>query len=169
MDDHLVCSDFCEENGFPKAADWLRAASGCRRTAYVVMERGTEYDDCIDLPRAEGHPRTIFLDRGEAERAAALRNAAWHRENNVLKFCYDIKDVTDLSEAQLASAIGEILGRPIVLPPCGGRWYDETDEPIMKGRVTDEQMMRFAGLFTLKFFYVAETKFAEDSRDGRLF
>ncbi len=158
MSEDLVCSDFCEEKGFARSSEFLRAVGGGRRV-YVVMERGAEYNDEIMSPDVGGAPRWAFLDRAEAEEAAAGRDANWHRENNILDYCYQLKDITPHSAAELADRISEILGRTFELPDEDD--FDTTGEPLVEGPVTDEQMRKIAELFTLKFFYVVETTFSE--------
>jgi hypothetical protein len=161
MSDDLVCSDFCEERGFARPADLLRALGGGQQTVYVVMERGAEYNDNIMAPNAAGDPKWVFLDRAEAENAAAERGARWHREHNILDYCYELKDVTSYPAGELARRISEILGRPYDLPGEGEPTYAGSEGPLVEGPVTDEQMRRIAELFTLKFFYVVETHFSE--------
>lgn len=158
MSEDLICSDFCEEKGFARSAELLRAVGG-GRTVYVVMERGAEYNDEIMAPYIGGDPRWAFLDRTEAEKAAADRNASWHRQNNILEFCYQLKDITPHPAAELARRISEILGRPFELPDEDD--FDPTGEPLVEGPVTDEQMRKISELFTLKFFYVVETTFSD--------
>ncbi len=158
MSEDLICSDFCEERGFARSAELLRAV-GRGRTVYVVMERGAEYNDEIMRPDLSGAPKWAFLERAEAEKAAADRNARWHRENNILEYCYQLKDVTPHPAAELSRRISEILGRPFELPDEDD--FDPTGEPLVDGPVTDEQMRKIAELFTLKFFYVVETTFSE--------
>jgi hypothetical protein len=161
MSEDLVCSDFCEERGFARPAELLRALGGGRRTVYVVMERGAEYNDEIMSPNLGGDPKWAFLDRAEAERAAAERNARWHRENNILDYCYELKHVTPYPAGELALRISDILGRPYELPDGGEPTFEYHDGPLVEGPVTGEQMRKIADLFTLKFFYVVETTFSE--------
>jgi hypothetical protein len=165
----LACSDLCEENGFHRPAELLRSISGRGRKVYVVVERGAEYNDEIYSPREKGEPRTIFLEREAAERAAADRDADWHRYNNILDFCYQLKQVTDLSAAELSARIGTILDREYRLPNEGYPTYASAEGPLIPDPPpTDEQMRAIAALFTLKFFYVEETEFAAaDGAPGR--
>ena len=160
MDEDLVCSDFCEEQGYTRQAELLRALGGMGRAAYVVMERGAEYNDEIMSPDVAGEPGVVYLDRGEAARAAASKNAEWYRENNILDYCYNLKEVTEHSQEELERRIAEILGRPYRMPNDGEPSFAAMEDPLVDGSVTEEQMLRIADLFTLKFFYVAETQFA---------
>lgn len=161
MSEDLVCSDFCEERGFARQAELLRALGGGQRTVYVVMERGAEYNDEIMAPDLGGDPKWAFLDRAEAENAAAERDARWHREHNILDYCYGLKEVTPYHAGELARRISGILGRPYALPGGGEPTFDYSERPLVEGPITDEQMRKIAELFTLKFFYVVETTFSE--------
>jgi hypothetical protein len=161
MSEDLVCSDFCEEQGFARPAELLRALGGGRRTVYVVMERGAEYNDEIMSPNLGGDPKWVFLDRAEAENAAAERNASWHREHSILDYCYDLKEVTRHPVGDLARRISDILGRPFHLPDGDDPTYAHSERALVRGPVTDEQMRKIADLFKLKFFYVVETSLSE--------
>jgi hypothetical protein len=160
LSEDLVCSDLCEEHGFLRQAEVLRSLAAGQGTAYVVMERGAEYNDEIMDPWLAGEPRTVFLDRGEAERVAAARNANWLCENHILDFCYRLQDVTEHSAEELSRRISNILGRPFLLENDGHPTFARADGPLITGPATDQQKLRIAELFTLKFFYVAETRFA---------
>ncbi len=160
MDDNLVCSDLCEENGFTRQAEILRAISGERRTAYVVVERGYEYNDEIYEPHEAGQPSLIFLDPEAADRHATEREVEWHRHNNILDFCYRLEDVTDYKAPELEAKISVILGRPYHLTNDGHPTYARAEGPLIDGEATDDQMRRIAELFKFKWHYVIETSFA---------
>ena len=64
VDENLACSDLCEENGFTRQAELLRAISGNGGKAYVVIERGSEYNDEIYSPSTGGRPQDHLPRRG---------------------------------------------------------------------------------------------------------
>jgi hypothetical protein len=164
VDEHLACSDLCEENGFTRQAELLRSIAGQGRKAYLVVERGAEYNDEIISPRQFGDPKTVFIDRETADKAAAELNAAWYRHNNILDYCYRLAEVTDLSASELSVKIAAILGRDYELPNNGFPTRARSEGPLISGPSTDEQMHQIADLFTLKFYYVVETEFASSDR-----
>ncbi len=45
MDEFLVSSDLCEENGLQGAAELLRKVSASGGNAFLVVERSWEYND----------------------------------------------------------------------------------------------------------------------------
>jgi hypothetical protein len=161
VDDYRACAELCEENGFPRQAALFRAL-GSGRKAYVVVERGTQsypHDpDQLSLDE-RGEPRAIYLDREQADRAAALWNARKFREHNVARFCYDVQDldsITELDAEELAGRVGEILGREV----DPDELLDRDVESSFFASATDPQMMEIAGLFTMRFFDVVEVSFA---------
>jgi hypothetical protein len=87
VDDFQVCSDLCEENGFPRQAGMLRSLAEGGGRAYLVVERGYGYNDEHDyIDPSPGEPRNIFFDREEAEREANALNAQWLREVSIASF-----------------------------------------------------------------------------------
>jgi hypothetical protein len=168
VDDFRACADLCERNGFPRQAQvfrWL-AEGGCG--AHVVVEYDVStYSTILRLEDQErGEARAVFLDRGQAERSAALRNARKFREHNVARFCFGRQHlgvITDLSPEELARRVGAILGRevdPDVL-------LDTAPEASFFASATDKQLAEIAGLFTMRFFEVLEAVLpARDSLVG---
>lgn len=163
MDEFLACSDLCEENGFDRPAGWFRTLSAHGGRAFVVVERGWEYNDEIDQPNTFGEPDRVFFDRATAEEVAAARNAAVFRRERVSRFCYGIEEISDLTVAELNEQIRAILdqqpmtwGDPEIDAAAD---QDMLDWPDLAD-ATEEQVRRIANLFTLKFFYVVETTFA---------
>jgi hypothetical protein len=160
MDEFLACSDLCEENGHLEAAEVLRSVSksGCK--AFVVVERGWEYDDCIDEPNSVGSPSKVYFDRELAEAAARAENARTYREYGFRRFCYNLEDITTFPVDELNRRISEILGRPFESPEDDRRSAPFTDNELGNGSISDDQMIAIADLFKIKFFYVVETEFA---------
>jgi hypothetical protein len=156
MDDFRICSDLCEENGFGKQAQLMRAIAkgGCK--AYAVVERGFEYNDEIFVVEEGGAPRAVYLDKKQAVQAASQRNAEMFRKSNPMAFCYDLDQITDLTPEELSARISKILGTDFEWPDAG---FD-IEERIFPESATDEQMLAITKLFTLNFYYVVETKFA---------
>lgn len=160
MDEFLVASDLCEENGLPCAAGQLREVSASGGRVYIVVERGWEYDDSIYEPEDAGKARSIHLDRDSAERIAISWNIQTLREINVLGFCYALEHVTKFSADELSTKMAEILGREYRF--LDGRWDDDysADDPTIPEDADDSQARAIADLFTLKFAYVVETEVA---------
>jgi len=166
VDAHLACSDLCEENGFTRQAELLRSFHRNGGKAYVIFERSAAYNDEIYSPQKAGEPSTIYLDEATARKVAAERNTEWYRNNNILDYCDNLNQVTNLSAAELFEKIAAIVGREHELPNGGFPTFARTEDPLIPGTVTDEQMQQIADLFTLKFYYVVETEFAPADRSS---
>jgi hypothetical protein len=160
MDEFLACSDLCEENGDLEAAEVLRSVSksGCK--AFVVVERGWEYDDCIDEPNSVGSPSKVYFVRELAEADARAENARVYREYGFDRFCYNLEDITTFTVDELNRKISEILGWAFKLPERDLRSNPFDRHSLGYRRISDYQMMAIADLFKIKFFYVVETEFA---------
>jgi hypothetical protein len=157
MDEDLVVSDFCEEEGFPRQAALLRAVAGEAGKAYVVAERGFEYNDEHNyVGHEDGTPKTLFFDRAEAEQAACLLNGRRLRETDLAEWGRDTDNFTSLPESELERRVGAVLGIEFQLFP--GRMVASTPFPAS---ATDGQMAEVARLFDrLPFFHVIEVEFA---------
>ena len=157
MDEDLVVSDFCEEEGFPRQAALLRAVAGVAGKAYVVAERGFEYNDEHNyVSDGDGAPKTLFFDRAEAEQAARLMNGRSLREIDLGEFGLDTDNFTSLPQRELERRVGEVLGIEYQLFPGG--IVAPTPFPAS---ATEGQMAEVARLFDrLPFFHVIEVEFA---------
>lgn len=166
MDDDLVCSDLCEEQGFARQAELLRALAGAGNKLYVLAERGYQnHDGVLELPPDEfgeplaGRPRAVFVDRDEALRSADLRNARVYRDRevNILDFGFSLDALTDHPEEALNREIGAILGRDFDIFGGRGEAALANDGPNpFPPDATDEQMVRVVQLFNVRFFHVIE-------------
>ena len=135
----------------------LRAVAGGAGKVYVVAERGFEYNDEHNyVGPGDGTPKTLFLDRAEAEQAACLLNGRRLREIDLGGFGLDTGDFTSLPRGELERRVGAVLGTEFQLFPGG--MVAPTPFPSW---ATDGQMAEVARLFDrLPFFHVIEVEFA---------
>ncbi len=158
MDELRISSDVCEEAGLADEATFLRSISNQTCKAYVVVERGFEYNDEIYDLNEEQSPRHVFLDKTSALREAETRNVEQIRQFNPLAFCYGLDEITSLQREELGRRVSEILGRDFQLPGEEESW---DLDPIFPPAATDEQMRAIAKLFDgLEFFQVIEADVA---------
>jgi hypothetical protein len=151
-----VSADVCEEHGSNHAAKLLRELSDDKATAYLVVEKSSDYNDEIYFVDG-GEPQKLFLDRKEAIAYAELENARRYKTINPFHYGYALSEVTDLSMAELTSRIRKIMGNDSFgLPDEDDMWAD--DSPVFARKTTDEQMIKIAKLFKIKFFEVIKTK-----------
>lgn len=135
----------------------LRTVAGGAGRAYIVAERGFEYNDEHDyVSPGDGTPKTLFFDRAEAEQAARLMNGRRLREIDLGGFGLDSDDFTSLPLRELERRVGALLGTEFQLFPGGNVTPAHFPESA-----TDGQMAEVARLFDrLPFFHVIEVEFA---------
>jgi hypothetical protein len=158
VDDFRVCSDLCEENGFIRQAEMLRSLAEGRGKAYLVVERGYEFNDDRYFLASGGEPRSVFFDRAGAEREAERRNYLRFRDRDpVLSLDNEIEIIDGIRDIdELARRIGAILGREYGVDELYGRY----GEPLFPGSATDDQVFAISKLFKIEIFSVVETEFA---------
>ncbi|MGI9472945.1 MAG: hypothetical protein ACR2NZ_15500 [Rubripirellula sp.] len=155
MDELRISSDICEEAGFPKEAKFLKQVADESGKAFVVVERGFEYNDEIYDLNDAASPRRVFLNKTAALREAEARNVQKLREFNPLAFCYAIEEISSHDAAELSGRISEILGTTFRLPSEDDAWELE---PIFPHTASDEQLAEIFRLFDrLAFFQVIES------------
>lgn len=150
-----VSADACEENGNSYAAKLLRELSDNKATAYLVIEKSSDYNDEIFYVDG-GSPQKLFLDRKEAVEYAKLQNARNYKMVNPCMYGYELSEVSDHTMEELTSRIRTILGdKNFTMPDEEEMWSDY--DPIFPSKATDEQMLKIAELFKIKFFEVVKT------------
>lgn len=157
-DELKVSSDVCEEAGLADEAKFIQAMADGQSKAYVVVERGFEYNDEIYGLNDEVSPQQVFLDKTSALRAAEQRNANHLRDFNPMAFCYGLEEITSLSPAALEQKIQEILGIAGFHMPGEDDEHAWELEGVFPDNTTDEQLREIFRLFDkLRFFDVIES------------
>lgn len=151
-----VSADACEENGNNFAAKLLRELSEDKATAYLVIEKQSDYDDEIFFV-VDGPPQKMFLDRKEAVAYAKLQNARHYKTVNPCQYGHELSEISDLGMEELTARVRKILDDDnFTLPDEEEMWGDF--DPIFPSDATDEQMLKVAKLFKIEFFEVVKTK-----------
>ena len=156
MEQLRISCDICEEAGFTDEARFLQKISEQTCKAYLVVERGFEYNDEIYDLNEEASPRQVFLDKTSALREAENQNVAQIRRYNPLAFCYALEEVSSHSMEELGRRITKILAADFQMPPDEEAWGLD---PIFPGSATDQQLREIFKLFDrLEFFQVIEAE-----------
>jgi hypothetical protein len=147
-------ADACKESGNSNAAKLLRELSADKATAYLVINKQSDFNDEIYV-LDDGAPQKLFLDRNEAIAYARLQNARHYKTVNPWIYGYEPSEVSDLSADELLTRIRKILGdNAFDMKPIGPHYTS----PVFPKSATDEQMLKIAKLFRIEFFEVIKTK-----------
>jgi hypothetical protein len=154
--DYLACAAICDDHGFTRQAELLRAAGAGWLRVFAVLDCVRDEDRRYCVSPVDGEIRSVHLDRESAERDARRRELEAFRERDFLtSFRDDLGFLTDLGPDELSRRIGEILGMPFTLPEIGSE-----PAPLFPALASDSQIAMAMELFTIRFFHIIELEFA---------
>jgi len=81
------------------------------KTGYLVVENGYEYNDEIyHTPESEGStPKKMFYDLEKAKKHAKELNRKTFREIDIGCYCYDLNEITSLSNEKIREELKDII------------------------------------------------------------
>lgn len=154
MSDYQRCAELCEEYGFARQAEVLRAAAQGTLRVFAVCERLRDESFLAD---EGGVPVALFVDSEDAERDARRREVLAFRTLNLYEYCDgEISFISNRTPAELEREISGILGTKYKLPDP-----DTHQGPLFPADATDDQILTISRLFNEEFFYVAELEYAD--------
>lgn len=136
------------------------------RNAYVVMQKGFEYNDEIynEVDGGAGHPSKIFFTKQASDEEVERLNIEEIRKNEISYYFYDIEDICDdpdkLKEFcdSLKSKYGEEKTK-----------YRDDNEYKLHSSATFEEAKAYYDMINLSFYEVVEVEIdQQDMRESQI-
>ena len=138
--------------------------------AYVILQRGFEYDDEIysNHESGSGFPQTVFFTKPGALEQTRKLNIEEFKTTNISDYCYDIEDICDDVE-KLKELVKQFKQKYGECPPSKSVWERKPDEWRLHPDVTDEEAKQYVKLINLEFYEVVETEVdVQDMRESKI-
>jgi hypothetical protein len=150
LSDHDDCAELCEERGFDRAANLIRATGRGEGRVFVVWPTAF----AARLPNGRSRP-TFHEDRSAAQAAATRENVAGLRTVRTSGPFFDQshRGLTDLSIPDFLQQARRVLG-PTYWFPRGGNM------PLFPTSATDAQLRALLPLLKFRFYEVIEVPLA---------
>jgi len=124
--------------------------------AYVIMEKGFEYDDNIYNPTDGGNPKTIIFGRKDAEEKAHKLEIEVLKDINIQLYTYDIEDAISSDIDEVKSYL-EDINTKYGKPEPKNRW-DEFGEYQLNPKATDDEAEKYLSMLSIRFFEIVEVE-----------
>ena len=138
--------------------------------AYVILQRGFEYDDEIysNHESGSGFPQTVFFTKPGALEQTRKLNIEEFKTTNISDYCYEIEDLCDDVE-KLKELVKQFKQKYGECPPSKSVWERKPDEWRLHPDVTDEEAKQYVKLINLEFYEVVETEVdVQDMRESKI-
>jgi len=120
------------------------------KKAYVVIERGYEYNDEIyHQPETDddcGKPEHVYFDQKKALDVAQKLNSKFFSGLRLCEYCYGIDEILVDEDEETCQKLSEIIGKPLT--------KDELEEFEVPENLTEKQLEEISKLFNLEFYSV---------------
>jgi hypothetical protein len=136
--------------------------------AYVVLQKGFEYNDEIYSAYESGHgyPTRIFFTKEAAEDHMSELNIKEFKDTNITQYSYEIKDV--VNDVESLEKLIENLNQKYGKIESKERW-DRPDQYRLHPNATLEESKEYIKLMDLSFFEIVETDVdKQDLRESKI-
>jgi hypothetical protein len=138
--------------------------------AYVILQRGFEYDDEIysNHESGSGFPKTVFFTKTAALEQTRKLNIEEFKITNISDYCYEIEDICDDVE-KLEELVKQFKQKYGECPPPKSKWDRKPDGWRLHPDVSDEEAKKYSDLVNLEFYEVVETEVdVQDMRESKI-
>ena len=121
--------------------------------AYIIMEKGFEYDDNNYNPVDGGTPRKVFFTLKDAEKELTTLEIEHVKTINVSDFMqYEMEDDLNVEKEEFESYV-KSLNDKYGLPPKKNSW-DRVGEHQLNPKATYEESIKYLQMISPKFFEI---------------
>lgn len=122
--------------------------------AYVIMQKGYEYDDNIYNPTEGGTPKKVFFNKEDAYIDKDKLEIKYMKETDITSYTYSIEDEINIPIEEVTGFL-ESLNNKYGKPSPLNRW-DSFGEFQLNPMATDEESKKFLSMHSLRFYEVVE-------------
>lgn len=120
--------------------------------AYVLMQKGYEYNDEINNPTEGGHPTKIFFSKKDAEEKVIELNINEFKQTNLEEYTYDMEDIC--SDVDSLKEYVKSLNEKYGVPTPKNKW-DRPDEYRLNAKATEEEGKKYASMVDITFYEIS--------------
>ena len=122
--------------------------------AYVIMQKGYEYDDNIYNPQEGGTPLKVFFNLEDANSEKDILEIESMKEQDISSYSYSIEDELNVETIELKSFL-ESLNNKYGTPAPVTRW-DSFGEYQLNPMASYEESKKFLSMHSIRFYEVVE-------------
>ena len=123
--------------------------------AYVIMEKGYEYDDNIYNQTEGGNPTLICFSREDAEEKVKELNRSEFKKSSISEYAYSIEDVLNVSLEEFdafQNRMNEKYGK------VKAQYSWDSDEYKLHESANEEEALEYQKMVDFSFYEYKETE-----------
>lgn len=124
--------------------------------AYVIMQKGYEYDDNIYNPTEGGTPTKVFFNEKDAETEQLRLEIKAMKDTSIRNYTYSIEDELNVELDEVESFL-ESLNDKYGIPAPVNRW-DSFGKFQLNPMASDEESRKFLSMHSIRFYDVVEVE-----------
>lgn len=124
--------------------------------AYIIMEKGYEYDDSIYTPLEGGTPKKVFFNRADALLEKERLEIKLMKETEITYYSECIEDQLNVEIDEVKSFL-ESLNNKYGKPNPLNRW-DSFGEFQLNPMASDEESKKFLKMHSVRFYEISEVE-----------
>lgn len=134
--------------------------------AYVILQKGFEYNDEVYTEGEGGNPQIVCFSKEDAKIKVDQLNFDEYKKRSLTEYTYDLEDVLSVDVEDYEKFNESLVEKygPIVTT---NRWNDT--ENILHPKASVEESKKYCDMTTLSFYDVVETEVDMESyRDYKI-
>jgi len=134
--------------------------------AYVILQKGFEYNDEVYTEGEGGNPQIVCFSKEDAKIKVDKLNFEEYKKRSLTEYTYDLEDVLSVDVEDYEKFNESLVEKygPIVTT---NRWDDT--ENILHPKASVEESKKYCDMTTLSFYDVVETEVDMESyRDYKI-
>ena len=134
--------------------------------AYVILEKGYEYDDNIYNQTDGGDPRLICFSREDAEQRIKELNIKEYKTTSISNYAYDVSEILNVDLAEYEAFQKEMNDK---YGKVKSKYPWDSDEFKLHESANEEESLRYQRMVDISFYEYKETDIdVQSHRDKKI-
>jgi len=134
--------------------------------AYVILEKGYEYDDNIYNQTDGGDPRLICFSKEDAEQRIKELNIKEYKTTSIRNYAYDVSEILNVDLAEYEAFQKEMNDK---YGKVKSKYSCDSDEFKLHESANEEEALRYQRMVDISFYEYKETDIdVQSHRDKKI-
>lgn len=134
--------------------------------AYVILEKGYEYDDNIYNQTDGGDPRLICFSKEDAEQRIKDLNIKEYKTTSIRNYAYDVSEILNVDLAEYEAFQKEMIDK---YGKVKSKYSWDSDEFKLHESANEEEALRYQSMVDISFYEYKETDIdVQSHRDKKI-
>lgn len=128
--------------------------------AYVILQKGFEYDDSIYNETEGGNPSLVVFSKEDAKKKVDELNIKKFKECCLHEYSYELSDILNV-ELEEYERFNESLNEKYGKPNSNSRW--DSFENRLHPNADEDEIQKYVNMVSMSFYEAVETDIDQSS------